>query len=271
LAQKLYNRRILQTIGQVSLWVFAFIGFVAASIQIAEYLTTPDNRLVVQVTPQKYANPSFVHLAFGTLTADSPLGSMAMKLQEAKCDQKPTKTLADVTVGSLDKLNCDQAKDFKQAVDFLTSDDIIPGILSELSIKNAGSSPASNIRLTGEGINHVELVISIRDRQTISANANVYSLPSLNPGDEMTVYVWGDEMMRLNGSPKVTYAGGVVDSTILSPTAPDPKNLLMFLAQRLTIFGKILLLWFIIVFAIILACTYEWFARERRKSADTEI
>lgn len=242
--------------GQLSLWIFAFIGFLAASLQIGEYLSQPKSSLEVQVIEHKYVNPVFVHKAFGTLQYNSPLGRMSAKLKQLECGEAPSEGNKEIIIGYLDTLDCEGAKRLTHALNFVTYDDYGPGVISEIRVKNVGSSPASNIRISGSYIKYVELVISSRNRQEIKETASAYVLPPLNPGEEWAAYVWSDAFIGPDGI-KVTFAGGLVDFDKLVPASTKPVGIIPFVLYYLTWGGRIFLVVVVIVLAALIAAFYR--------------
>lgn len=245
---------LLRKFGQLSLWAFAFIGFVAASLQIYEYFARIGGSLEVYISEHKYASPVFMRKAFGSLEYDSPLGGMAHKLQQDKCKEQPIKDrLQDIDVGSLTQFNCDEAKNFKRAVSFGSIDYVSSPQMLEILFKNTSSFSANNIRISGEGIDYVEIISGLRERQEITEKNNNFLLPQLNPGEEMTTYVWGGSLMTMLDGPKITFAGGTVLRQTLTHQPPEPKNPLLFIQYRLTLWNKILLLWLVVVSALFIS------------------
>lgn len=269
------SKRTAKGAGQISLWVFAFIGFIAASIEIVEYWAPDPQRLKVEVYPNKYRNPQAVKKAFGTLEAletGTPLRTVVSKLYHVRCEPKNLKAVEanNSNIESFNDVSCDQARYLRDAVTFVGSDDFLPLTFFEVKIKNEGSVPARDIRISSDMIERVEQTIGVRDTRSVEKKEGAYLLSTLNPGEETTIFCWGSSYGEpFSSGPRITYAGDRIHTTVMAPASPEPVDLLPFIFERLSVWGRILLVWMIVGTGFILHIAHHVWRKQYSKKGDS--
>lgn len=196
------------------LWTFAAVGFLAALIQVLSFFTPSGSQLQIRVIPNETAIQKVIYEALND--TGSRRGFAAKRIAEEReffCSansQRGGKVQGEASI---------LCKDYEaiEALFKLISRNNGVNSYFDYEISNVGTSVAKEMRLSGEDILLVELgQRGNKMRQIKETEDRFYSLPDLNPAEQIEVRVWSDEFrvdprsayLSVDSLPRVTFEGG---------------------------------------------------------------
>jgi len=198
----------------ISLWLFAAIGALASIATVAAYFRSTSAKINVTVYPNKFEVPFFLDTTLSNNDKDNE-ASFFQAMKSVFCQKTNIYT---VTIKSEEnrKHFCDHATTgalISESTTGLTKTKID---MYDLSVENDGSSVASGLRVSGNGIQNVD--IYNQSNLWIGSkldNSGAYILPDLNPGQKLRVIVWSrtpgydyESFYSSQDVPQVSYTNG---------------------------------------------------------------
>ena len=216
---------VLQTSQKASkfvLWLFAGVGFIAAIIQIAQYVWPNASELKVSASIQQPLNQRTVVDALNSNTeAPGFLRSLVDNDRKDYCElaSSPKVPKDDADLASS---KCRSAKAALGVLDLVLMNPDFRIVSYDL--ENTGSQIARELRVSAKDVTEVILTSGTETRDVArKAGEDFFRLPDLNPGEKLAVAVWStsyavdpkNEYMSESDLPKITFSGGKPDLTML--------------------------------------------------------
>lgn len=172
----------VQHIAQAALFLFAFVGFIASLTTIYSSSWQRKSQLSADVYPSSASIPYFIYAGIGSGFEDNErsfvnlLGETCTEANKSKEDKKHF---------------CDHIESLK-----ITSNSVeklykFRGVKLDIFLKNNGDVTARNIRVEQSGVEFIDAFSKgSRIKTTYDENGKFYSIPDLNPGEELLIEAW---------------------------------------------------------------------------------
>jgi hypothetical protein len=221
--------------GRLLLGFFALVGFLASVVTIAQFFRSDDSSsLSVIVTQHKFQIPYYSGKA---LQSNQPARLLGEDLRKELCkglsDDLVLKTeyneISEKFGDKADTIStCKKAQDLEFSARWTGEYSSSDFALYEYIIKNDGNKPADGMRLQSSDLNTAQYSTDEKNFVELKKKdgESFYSLPTLNPGESLTVLAWSNtpffntSFQEWNDLPTITYAGAIIHTEFMK-NVPD--------------------------------------------------